>query len=163
MYTKVLFFFLVVCHCRDWIYSTVELNCWFHALDCFSYGLWTWKLNKRFSPMSPLCLPSLSTSFDCIFPPSFSYPNISLPPLPSLFCLSFTQGQRHEESAGFPATEEWVPRKQPSREVRQIYEVSQVSDHFLTACACGCVSDCFLNLTTTGDDLALGRQTCGKT
>lgn len=137
----------------DWIYSTVELNCWFHALDCFSYGFWTWKLNKLSSHVSFFCLPSLSTLFHFLTLPSFT----SLPPL---FYLSFTQGQRHEESAGFPAEEEWVPRKQPSREVRQIYEVSQVSGHFLTACACGCVSDGFLDLTTTGDDLALGRQIC---
>lgn len=147
--------FWLVCFCMDWIYSTVELNCWFHALDCFSYGFWTWKLNKLSSHVSFFCLPSLSTLFHFLTLPSFT----SLPPL---FYLSFTQGQRHEESAGFPAEEKWVPRKQPSREVRQIYEVSQVSGHFLTACACGCVSDGFLDLTTTGDDLALGRQICGQ-
>lgn len=136
-----------------WIYSTVELNCWFHALDCFSYGFWTWKLNKLSSHVSFFCLPSLSTLFHFLTLPSFT----SLPPL---FYLSFTQGQRHEESAGFPAEEEWVPRKQPSREVRQIYEISQVSGHFLTGCACGCVSDGFLDLTTTWllEDRYVGRD-----
>lgn len=112
-----------------------------HSLDCFNCGLWTFGHSTLLLPMS-LSFTLHSSPLSCQLSPSF---------LPSN--LSFTQGQRHEESTGFPAEEEWIPRKQPSQQVRQIYEVSQVSGHFLAVCPCGCVWDCFPGLATTDDDL----------
>lgn len=107
-----------------------RLRWWFHTLDCFRCLSHTWKFIWLSSCVfSFFFIPNLTHCplCTCIYPP-FSRSSPSR--------LSFSQGQRHEESAGFPAEEEWVPRKQPSREVRQMYEVSQVSGHFLTACAC---------------------------
>lgn len=90
---------------------------------------WTWTQHTFFPCLffSPFILPFIFL----LSPPSVST-NLFLLSPSSIF--SFTQGQRHEEPAGFPAEEEWIPRKQPSQQVRQIHEVSQVSGHFLTAC-----------------------------
>lgn len=149
-----------------WIGFTVLRNligdC--HGLDCFNCGLWIWTQQPVYFFF---CLPSLFTlsHLSTIFhffqlSPSLSI-FINLPFL-SLNYLSFTQGQRHEESAGFPTEEEWIPRKQPCQQVRQIYEVSQVSGHFLTACVWMCVWGRFPELATTGDDLALKDRHVGR-
>lgn len=93
-------------------------------------------LNQLSPVFFPLLLPSPT-----VYPYS-NFPYLRLPfslkhpSLLSLFFLSVIQGQRHEESAGFPTEEEWVPRKQPSWQDRQIHEVNQVSGHFLAACVC---------------------------
>lgn len=128
-----------------------------HALDCL---MWTLDLG---STDFPLVFPPLSSPFTHCFSifqlsPSlpFFFTHIHLSSRPP--SVSVTQGQRHEESAGFPTKEERVPRKQPSWQDRQIHEVSQVSGHFLAACVWGrvCVwlhsRSC---LTTAGDDPAL--------
>lgn len=146
---------------------------WIVLIVDFGLGLNTLSSHVSF------CLPPLSTlSFlsslfhlSCLnFPPSFAsfcihksfFHSCQLSPSFSPLSLSLVQGQRHEESAGFPAEEEWIPRKQPSQQVRQSYEVSQVSGHFLTACACGWAWGCFPGLATTGDDLALEGRHVGS-
>lgn len=137
-----LFWHLWVLTHMDWIYCAEELNWWFPMpwiVWIVDFGL----LDTQHCFF--LCL------FLSLFTPFPSLANSLLPSPPSN--LSFTQGQRHEESTGFPAEEEWIPRKQPSQQVRQIYEVSQVSGHFLAACPCGCVWDFFPGLATTADDL----------
>ena len=136
----------------DWIYRAEEFELSdSHILDCFSCGLWTWRLNSFF-PLPSFCPPlSIISSlswfhFLLVLPPPPPHPSPALvnhspfphSPFPFSFfssILSSTQGQRHEESTGFPAEEEWISRKQPSRQARQVHEVSQVSGHFLTACA----------------------------
>lgn len=172
MYTTHFFFIFF------WLFLGL-ISCGFtvlNNLDCFNCGLVDFGLNTLFFP----CL-FLSTSSHSPFT-SLSCLNFSPPPPPSpvhksflpssLSCqlsppsLPFTQGQRHEESACFPAEEEWIPRKQPSRQVGQVYEVSQVSGHFLTACACGhvgvCETVCSGSRHTTGDDLALEDRHVGS-
>lgn len=137
------------------------------------FHFWTLGLEtQHFLPFLSFCpLPLIPFIFSLSrlnFPPtsppvafkhSFSHCPFSFSnsPLSSLLYLSVTQGQRHEESLGFPSEEEWIPRKQPSQQARQIYEVSQVSGHFLTVCA-RLFSGSHHSWRRTG----LGSQTCGQ-
>lgn len=111
-----------------------------HALDCL---MWTLDLDlTHFPPLFFSPPPFLFTPIVYLysnFPPSSPFLLYTHPSPPS---LSVTQGQRHEESAGFPTEEERVAGKQPSRQDRQIHEIRQVSGHFLAACVgvCLCVA-----------------------
>lgn len=126
-----------------------------HALDFFNVDF-GFGLNKLY----PLCFPPFF-----VFHPLFILIP-TFPILPFLLIhtsisppsLSVTQGQRHEESAGFPTEEEWVARKQPSRQDRQIHEICQVSGHFLAARVGVCLCAATFRgrgLTTAHSDLAL--------